>query len=81
MPADGVSERDLSRCFGKHRQQPVQYALQHCLQCRKLKGCVRKSWGTDRQRPWRKDDWWQTKTTIPVVSQRPPRPSTPTAAS
>jgi hypothetical protein len=80
MLNDGVGERDLSRCYGKHRQQSVQYALKHCLQCRKLKSCVRKSWGTDRQRPWRKDDWWETKPTIAVNNRRPPWPSSPPAA-
>ncbi len=76
MTDDTAGARDLSRCFGKHREQPVQYALKHCLQCRKLKSCVRKSWGTDRQRRWQRDDWWEAQ---PVVQtgRRPPWPSRP----
>ena len=50
--------RDLTRCYGHHRAQSLAYALNYCLQCRKLKTCVRASWGVDRPRPWRKADWW-----------------------
>lgn len=50
--------RDLTQCFGRHRFQSLDYALHYCLQCRKLKSCVRASWRMDQPRPWRKDDWW-----------------------
>ncbi len=75
MAADSVGERDLARCFGRHRQQSVEYALKHCLQCRKLKSCVRKSWGTDRHRRWQQDDWWEAKAVTPAPGRRPPWPS------
>jgi|GEM_PF-1273340 len=77
-----VGERDLLKCFGRHKQQSVQYALKHCLQCRKLKSCVHKSWGTDRQRRWRKDEWWEAKPVDgprPATGRRPPWPSQPPA--
>jgi hypothetical protein len=39
---------DRSRCFGQYRQQSVQYALAHCLECPKVKACVRLTWGMDK---------------------------------
>jgi hypothetical protein len=48
---------DLARCFGHYRQQSVRYALQHCLECKKLKQCVRTTWGVDRPRRSRRDAW------------------------
>lgn len=39
---------DRSRCFGQYRAQSVQYALTNCLECPKLKACVRFTWGMDR---------------------------------
>lgn len=50
--------RDLRQCFGRHRAQTVQYAIDYCLHCGKLKSCVRASWRIDRQRRWSRDDWW-----------------------
>jgi hypothetical protein len=50
MTATSASGPDLSRCFGRYREQSVQYALQHCLECRKLKACVRTVWGMDQPR-------------------------------
>jgi hypothetical protein len=76
MADDGVGDRDLSRCYGRHREQTLDYALKHCLQCRKLKTCVRKTWGTDRHRRWQQDDWWEA---LPATTsgRRPPWPSQP----
>jgi hypothetical protein len=48
---------DLARCFGHYRQQSVRYALQYCLECAKLKQCVRTTWGVDRPRRSRRDAW------------------------
>ena len=79
MTVDVAVERDLSKCYGRHRQQTLDYALKNCLQCRKLKTCVRKSWGTDRQRPWHKEDWWETTPGKVTSTRRPPWPSTPPA--
>lgn len=79
MAGDSVGERDLATCFGRHRQQSVEYALKHCLDCRKLKSCVHKSWGTDRHRQWHKDDWWEAKPAVRVSGRRPPWPSQPPA--
>ncbi len=39
---------DRARCFGQYRQQSVQYALAHCLECPKVKACVRLTWGVDK---------------------------------
>ena len=64
--------RDLTHCFGHHRLQTLDYALHYCLRCRKLKSCVRASWGADRQRRWRAEDWWP----VAEAAQRPS--STPT---
>lgn len=75
MANDTVGERDLSRCFGKHREQTLEYAMQHCLQCRKLKSCVRKTWGSDRHRRWGRDDWWEAQPA--PTGRRPPWPSQP----
>lgn len=58
-----LQARELMHCYGHHRSQTLDYALHYCLQCRKLKSCVRKSWGTDRQRRWRAEDWWPTERT------------------
>lgn len=72
-PEDGrlklEQARDLTQCFGHHRAQPLEYALNYCLQCRKLKSCVRASWRVDLPRPWRRDDWW------PDETPKPPRRS------
>ncbi len=80
MGSEAAGERDLAKCFGHHRQQTVDYAIKNCLQCRKLKSCVRKSWGTDRHRPWRRDDWWELKPEVARTGRRPPWPSSPPAA-
>lgn len=48
---------DLARCFGHYRQQSVRYALHYCLECPKLKQCVRTTWGVDRPRRSRRDAW------------------------
>jgi len=79
MAGAETGERDLARCFGKHRQQTVEYALKNCLQCRKLKSCVRKTWGTDRQRRWDRDDWWELRPAAAPPTRRPPWPSAPPA--
>lgn len=52
-----ISGPDLERCFGHYRQQSVRYALQYCLECTKVKQCVRTAWGVDRPRRTRRDDW------------------------
>jgi hypothetical protein len=65
--------RDLSKCFGRHRDQTVDYAMANCLQCRKLKSCVRASWGANRNRRWNRDDWWQPQpvaATAPKIAQQ-----------
>ncbi|MHB8575906.1 MAG: hypothetical protein ACYDCQ_11320, partial [Dehalococcoidia bacterium] len=66
--------------YGRHRQQTLEYALKNCLPCRKLKTCVRKSWGVDRQRPWRREDWWEVTPQAQRPGRRPPWPSSPPAA-
>ena len=50
--------RDLMQCFGHHRSQTLAYALHYCLQCRRIKSCVRKSWTHGQREHWRGDDWW-----------------------
>lgn len=51
---------DRSKCFGQYRQQSVQYALAHCLECPKLKACVRVTWGMERPlRRTRRGAWDQ----------------------
>jgi len=70
-------ERDLSRCYGHHREQTLDYALRNCLSCRKLKTCVQQSWGADRRRRWKRDDWWELQPAS--AGRRPPWPSQPPA--
>ena len=48
---------DLSKCFGHYRQQTITYALRHCLECNKLKACVRAAWGIDQPRRARRSAW------------------------
>jgi len=76
MADDTLGERDLSRCYGRHREQTLEYAMKYCLQCRKLKTCVRKTWGTDRHRRWQQDDWWEARP-VTTPGRRPPWPSQP----
>jgi hypothetical protein len=48
---------DFARCYGHYRQQTVQYALAHCLDCPKLKACVRLTWGRERAPRARRGVW------------------------
>jgi len=75
--------RDLTQCFGRHRAQTLEYALHYCLQCRKLKSCVRASWRVDRPRPWRRDDWWPDESAKPArgTSTQPRARRTPVSIS
>lgn len=57
-PATLQQARELMQCFGHHRSQPLEYALNYCLHCRKLKSCVRVSWGVERTQRWKQNDWW-----------------------
>lgn len=51
---------DLSRCFGRYRAQTPQYALVYCVNCPKLKSCVRTAWGVDEpRRTTRWEVWWE----------------------
>jgi hypothetical protein len=57
---------DRSRCFGQYRQQSVQYALAHCLECPKMKACVRLTWGLDKPiRRSRRGAWDQAMSALP----------------
>lgn len=78
MALQDSGERDLARCFGHHSEQSVQYALQHCLKCRKLKSCVQQSWSAGKPRRWQRDDWWEARPDI-RPGKRPPWPSQPPA--
>jgi len=80
MDLEAAGERDLSRCYGRHRQQTLEYALKNCLACRRLKSCVRSSWGVDRQRSWQRYDWWEQKPQTERAGRRPPWPSNPPGA-
>ena len=52
---------DLSRCFGRYRLQTPQYALTNCVQCPKLKSCVRTVWGLEGpNRGGRRGLWWES---------------------
>jgi hypothetical protein len=77
MPLQDPGERDLDRCFGKHNQQSVAYALKHCMSCRRLKSCVQFGWRGGKPRRRQLDDWWEVQ---PVrTGRRPPWPSQPPA--
>ena len=58
---EGERAPDLSRCFGKQRQQTAQYALTFCIRCPLLKSCVRTAWGMEGppQRTRRRGAWWE----------------------
>ena len=58
MKEDGRPAPDLSRCFGRYRAQTPQYALTHCVECPKLKSCVRTVWGREGPRQTARRDWW-----------------------
>lgn len=78
MPLRDPGERDLARCFGRHDEQSVAYALKYCLQCRKLKSCVQRSWNGGKTRRWQRDDWWEARPAL-RPGRRPPWPSQPPA--
>ncbi|MGH2584578.1 MAG: hypothetical protein ACRDJE_06660 [Dehalococcoidia bacterium] len=48
---------NIAACFGHYRQQSVRYALTHCLDCPKMKACVRLTWGMDKPRRLRRGAW------------------------
>ncbi len=48
MAGTTAKRPNLSQCFGHYRQQSVEYALQNCLTCPKMKACVRVTWGMDQ---------------------------------
>ena len=66
---------DFSRCYGHYREQSVQYALQHCLACPKMKACVRLTWGMDQPPHARRRGWDRNSR-----DKRPRRPPWPSAA-
>jgi hypothetical protein len=57
MTGKQAASPDRSKCFGQHRHQSVQYALTYCLDCPKIKACVRMGWGMDRPRRARRGAW------------------------
>jgi hypothetical protein len=75
--AKDAGDRDLNKCYGRHREQTIEYTLKNCLQCRKLKSCVRQTWGIDKHRRWQRADWWEIRPGAAPSGQRPPRPSQP----
>ncbi len=65
---------DLSRCFGRYRAQTARYALTYCVECPKLKSCVRTVWGLEGPRQTvRRNYWWETS---PRGLARAPAPPT-----
>jgi hypothetical protein len=78
MPLQDPGERDLDRCFGKHSEQSVAYALKHCMGCRKLKSCVQRGWSGGKVRRDQRMDWWEARSDV-RPGRRPPWPSQPPA--
>ena len=66
---------NLSKCFGQYRHQSVQYALQYCLTCPKMKACVRVTWGWDTPKRARRDA--RPHGDRRLRAGRPPWPSKP----
>lgn len=64
---------DISRCFGHYRAQTPQYALAWCVQCPKLKSCVRTAWGVEGpRRTARRGLWWESSPRGQAHSGGPP---------
>jgi hypothetical protein len=57
MAATLQTAPDRTRCFGQYRQQSVQYALAHCLECPKIKACVRLAWSNEKPARARRGPW------------------------
>lgn len=70
-----LQARDLTQCYGHHRSQTLSYALHYCLQCRRIKSCVRKGWTHGRRERWQNQDWW------PVSAATVPAPASPVSRS
>jgi hypothetical protein len=73
MAGKSAGGPNLAQCFGHYQQQTVQYAIQNCLSCSKVKACVRAQWGLDRPRREQRR-WGEGKRR--GVGERPPWPST-----
>lgn len=76
MAGKTAARPNTSKCFGLYRQQSVEYALQNCLTCPKMKACVRVAWGMDQPARPKRGVSDRTKRRL-RVGRRPPWPSSP----
>lgn len=66
---------EYAQCFGRYRAQSVTYALANCLECPKLKACVRTTWGVDQPRRWRSGSYQPAGNKGTAAGRRPSRVS------